>query len=277
MKRALKKTIFKKGGCSLPYWTGGEGEGPPLVLLHGPCVDHRSFDPFLDELPDNIRVLLWDMRGHGNSEGNDQRVTMELLVEDLLDILAHAGIEKAVFIGQSLGGAIVQKVAKRRPEMVLGMGLLGVACLSSRATFFEIGASAVMRQILKRFSLERMARNTSRSYSVTARGREYVQKCVLKMDKKDVLEVVGISVDWMEKDKNYKTDIPAYVAIGSWDALSMTDRTFAVYRKVMPKAELYKATGGAALLQFDLPKQVLELTEKLLSRIAEGEKGQPDL
>jgi hypothetical protein len=114
------------------------------------------------------------------------------------------------------------------------MGLLGISCISSRLTPFEAGASAVMELILKRYKIERMAEKTSRSYSTTKEGREYVKKCVLKMSKKAILDTVRISVNWMEKDKVYKTDIPAFVAVGSWDALSMTKKTFAVYRKTMP-------------------------------------------
>jgi pimeloyl-ACP methyl ester carboxylesterase len=212
-------------------------------------------------------VLLCDLREHGNSEGNTEAITLKLLVEDVLDILTHAGIKEAVFIGQSTGGAIVQKIAKHRPDMVLGMGLLGISCISSRLTPFEAGASAVMELILKRYKIERMAENTSRSYSTTKEGREYVKKCVLKMSKKAILDTVRISVNWMEKDKVYKTDIPAFVAVGSWDALSMTKKTFAVYRKTMPRADLYRLVGGATLLQFDLPNQTAELLERLLLKI----------
>jgi pimeloyl-ACP methyl ester carboxylesterase len=271
MKRILKKTVMKKGDCALPYWTNSEGEGPWIVMLHGPCVDHRSFDPLLSELKES-KVLLCDFRGHGNSEGNTEKITMDLLEEDVLDILDHAGIKQAVFIGQSTGGAIVQKIAKHHPEMVLGMGLLGIACINSRITPFEAGASVIMGAILKRYKIERMASNTSRSYSTTIKGREYVRKSVLKMPKEALLEIVGGSVNWMEKDKKYKTQIPAFVAVGSGDALSMTKRTFQVYRKTMPQADLYKLMGGATLLQFDLPKQINELVERLLLKIYNTEE-----
>jgi hypothetical protein len=57
MKRTLKKTIFRKGDCALPYWTNSEERGPWIVLIHGPCVDHRSFDPLLSQLKDETRCF----------------------------------------------------------------------------------------------------------------------------------------------------------------------------------------------------------------------------
>lgn len=276
MKRVLKKTIYKKGDCTLPYWTNeeGEGEGPWIVMLHGPCVDHRSFDPVLSELKDGTRVLLCDLRGHGNSEGNTEKITIALLVEDVLDILADAGISQAIFIGQSTGGAIVQKIAKHHPEMVLGLGLLGISCISSRMTPFEAALSGVMSLILKRYTIERMASNTSRSYSPTVKGQEYVKKCALKMTKEDLLNMVNASLHWMENDKKYTTDIPSFVAVGTRDPLSLTKKTFRTFEKTMSKVDLYRLVGGATLLQFDTPKPIAELIERLLLKIYDNEKYQ---
>ena len=62
-----------------------EGDGEPLLLLHGLMVSGRMFDPFVELLRDRFRMLIPDLRGHGNSGG----------LAGPYDVAALAGVPKA--------------------------------------------------------------------------------------------------------------------------------------------------------------------------------------
>jgi len=272
LKQVLKKTIYKKGSCHLPYWVNAEGNGPWIVFLHGPCVDRRSFDGLLSECKDGPKVLFCDLRGHGNSEGNDETITFPLLVEDVMSILADANISQAIFVGQSIGGAIAQHIAKQYPDMVLGLGLIGISCITATPTFFESFFGRIMGFLLKRYKQNRIVRNCARSYSATPKGQEYVGRCVAKMNKQDILDtLLNASLKWTQKDKAYVTNIPAFVAVGTRDPLSVVKRAFKVYEKTMPNADVFKITNAATLVQWDQPKRIAELIDRLLLKIYDTE------
>ena len=89
-----------------------------FVFSNSLGTDFRIWLPIFDELADNISVLVYDSRGHGLSGGADQPFTMADLVEDLIGLVEHVGIKKAVFCGLSVGGLIVQGLWARRPDLV---------------------------------------------------------------------------------------------------------------------------------------------------------------
>ncbi|HEX8599201.1 MAG TPA: alpha/beta fold hydrolase [Chloroflexia bacterium] len=101
------------------YETAGEGE--TLVLVHAGFVDSRMWDDQWDEFTRAYRVIRFDMRGYGRSSPPDEPVSNR---RDLLSVLEHLGVERAHFLGCSLGGGTVLDFALERPEMVLSLTLV---------------------------------------------------------------------------------------------------------------------------------------------------------
>ena len=64
----LSEHILERRGCPLHYWLGGPEGAPLVVLMHGATVDHRMFNPQVENLVHDYRVLVWDARGHGKSQ-----------------------------------------------------------------------------------------------------------------------------------------------------------------------------------------------------------------
>ncbi len=97
------------------------GEGPDLVLLHPFPAHHGVWVPVADLLAGTYRVITPDLRGLGESAAGDGAATMEKHANDLLRVCMDAGIQKAVFAGNSIGGYILFEFWRRFRERVAGL------------------------------------------------------------------------------------------------------------------------------------------------------------
>ncbi len=95
------------------------GSGDPIILVHGLSGNYTRWGVVGERLSARHRVINYDIRGHGLTEkGPGLDCGFDAHVEDLAGLMEHAGIERAVVVGQSLGGMIVQHFALAYPEKV---------------------------------------------------------------------------------------------------------------------------------------------------------------
>lgn len=101
------------------------GSGAPVVLLHPFPVHHEFWLPMMvaAELERDYRLLLPDLRGHGQSEAGEGPATMAQHCADLLRLCDEAGMGRAVFAGCSIGGYILFEFWRRHRERVAGLVL----------------------------------------------------------------------------------------------------------------------------------------------------------
>jgi pimeloyl-ACP methyl ester carboxylesterase len=107
---------------------GDEGEGTPVVLLHGLTATRRYVVMGSRTLQrDGHRVLAYDARGHGRSTpapapgSGEEAYGYAVLAEDLRAVLDAAGIERAVLAGASMGAHTLLRFALDAPERVAGL------------------------------------------------------------------------------------------------------------------------------------------------------------
>jgi len=80
------------------------GSGPPVVLLHPFPANHNLWKPAAQALTTRYRVILPDLRGHGESGIGDGPATMEKHAADIARLLDHEEVRRAAFVGVSIGG-----------------------------------------------------------------------------------------------------------------------------------------------------------------------------
>ncbi|MEV0256894.1 alpha/beta hydrolase [Streptomyces sp. NPDC050732] len=101
--------------------SGTDGESLPLVLLHPGVGDSRIWDGLLPRLTERHRVIHYDARGYGRSPAPTSPYS---LVEDLIAVLDHYGVARAVLAGSSMGGATALSLALRDPARVASLALV---------------------------------------------------------------------------------------------------------------------------------------------------------
>ena len=120
-------------GARLRYEVQGDGE--PLVLVHAGIADSRMWDEQAPVFAREYRVIRYDMRGFGRSAPAEGAYAHN---EDLRGLLDFLGVERASFVGCSMGGATVIEFALENPQMVEALVLVG----SALGGFdFDVGAA----------------------------------------------------------------------------------------------------------------------------------------
>jgi 3-oxoadipate enol-lactonase len=112
---AMKITL---NNSTINYTERGLPQGIPIVFVHGFPFDHTMWEPQMRALPNQYRAITYDIRGHGRSDVGDGQFTIELFVDDLIALLDHLVIEKAILCGRSMGGYIVLRTAERHPDRI---------------------------------------------------------------------------------------------------------------------------------------------------------------
>lgn len=109
-------------GIEVEYTIDG-GSGPWLVMSHSLGCDMAMWDLQMPALTGHYRVLRYDTRGHGRSEATAGPYTLDQLADDAAALMKHVGIERAVWVGFSMGGMIGQTFALKHPSLTRGLVL----------------------------------------------------------------------------------------------------------------------------------------------------------
>jgi pimeloyl-ACP methyl ester carboxylesterase len=116
----------------IAYETAGDGD-PPLVFVHGWSGDHTHLEPQFHHFADSHRVIALDLRGHGASRPGPDGAShpgpaydCDAFADDVLAVVAHAGVARPVVVGHSLGGLVALTCAAR-PDAVAAAVLVDPA------------------------------------------------------------------------------------------------------------------------------------------------------
>ncbi|MBO0759367.1 MAG: alpha/beta fold hydrolase [Bradyrhizobiaceae bacterium] len=97
---------------------------PRIVLIHSLGMDRWFWTPITERLAKDASVLVYDCRGHGQSDKPKGPYTVELFADDLADLLDHVGWHSAIIAGASMGGSISLAFAAAYPQRTLALGLI---------------------------------------------------------------------------------------------------------------------------------------------------------
>jgi 3-oxoadipate enol-lactonase len=123
-----------------------EGEGFPILLIHGLAGDHSAWESQIEAWRGKHRVIAPDTRGAGGSTQLDEPVTLEDLASDFVELLDQLNIDRCHIVGRSMGGALGQCIALQIPDRAASLTTVG-----SFAKIDPIGKRSLemMREVLE--------------------------------------------------------------------------------------------------------------------------------
>jgi len=201
------------------------GNGPPVVLLH-PFPGHHGFwNPIAAALDSRYRLILPDLRGHGDSEIGVGPAFMAKHASDIARVLAAEGLGRVAFIGCSIGGYILFEFWRRFRTRISSLALCDTrpqADTSEARAHRLKSAAGVLEQGTEPF-LEMMIPKWMGCTTLAARPDlvDGARAMMRKMSAEDVSLVLRGMAERPDSAADLKTiNVPTLIVIGEEDVLS---------------------------------------------------------
>ncbi|WP_295042961.1 3-oxoadipate enol-lactonase [uncultured Paracoccus sp.] len=132
-------------GITLHIRDEGPRDGRAVMFGNSLGTDLRVWDALLPLLPDGLRLVRYDKRGHGLSDAAPAPYAMPDLVGDAEAICDSLDLREVTFVGLSIGGLIGQGLAARRPDLVRALVLMDTAAKIGTAQMWQDRIDTITR------------------------------------------------------------------------------------------------------------------------------------
>lgn len=122
---AVVRRIRLATGVTLEFVEQGDGDGLPVVMLHGVTDSWRSFAPVLPHLPRTLRAFALTQRGHGDADRPEAGYHPRDFAADVVAFADALGLERVFVVGHSMGSTNAMRFAIDHPDRCLGLVLAG--------------------------------------------------------------------------------------------------------------------------------------------------------
>jgi 3-oxoadipate enol-lactonase len=247
------------------------GSGPPVVLIHGLADDHRLWRHQVPTLAKRFRTIAIDIRGHGSSPKPPGPYGVPLFAADVVALLDQLGIERASFIGLSMGGGISQTLALRHAERVEAIALISTSSsfpqttrdrFHSRAAAAERdGMAPIVESMIERWFTPRFRAEHPDEVELT-------RATVLANDPFAFAAAARANAqrDWTDDLGAIRCPV---LFIGGADDPGDARRSAATFAEHLPQLEAHILDGASHLL----PVEQSEVTNDLLLRFLSSRGG----
>lgn len=215
---------FENCGAKLYYEE--QGEGTPLLFLHGASLDMRQWSHQISYFASKYWVITLDARGHGKSSLPPGEVDPDVFWRDVEALMNHLKIPRAVICGLSMGGHVAIQTVIHIPERVERIILIGAIC-TNRFNLYERICLPVNRFCLRLMPMSWLAWCMAPMYGkYNPEMKAYIKDVVGGMNH-SAFNRVWKAVTSMESRSGLK-DIrcPALILVGDHDNLTRRQQEY---------------------------------------------------
>jgi 3-oxoadipate enol-lactonase len=259
----------KSGDAEIVYRV--QGEGPPLFLLHPFPVNHEFWLPVAAALATRYRVILPDLRGHGDSEVGTGPATMEKHAADIARVMDDAEVDRAPFVGVSIGGYALFEFWKRHRDRVTALGLCNTKAPADSVEARN-GRLQAANEVLERGTEPFFQSMVPRVFAKTTREMrpdlvEGALRMMRKMSPQDVAQVQRGMAERANSVEILKTiNVPTLLVTGDEDT-STGIKEAELMRQHIARSELRVVAKAGHYSPWEQPEEVGKLLRQFLERL----------
>ena len=240
---------IKSDDAEIVYWI--QGDGPSVVLLHPFPANHEFWLPVTEILSTRYRLILPDLRGHGESTVGEGPATMQKHAADLARVMDDADIARAPLIGVSIGGYLLFEFWRRHRSRVAALGLCNTKARADNPEA-RAGRLQAARDVLEHGTEKFLESMVPRLFANTTRETrpdvvEGALRMMRQMSAEDIAEVQRGMADRSDSVDLLKTiDVPTLLVTGDEDILTGLNEAQLMHQhvngsqlRVIPKAGHY--------------------------------------
>ena len=157
-------------------YIGDEGKGFPLVLIHGFLGSSKMWEPQINFFKNHFRVITPDLPGFGKSNKAKSHNSIQSIANLLMDCLEEKKIDKFYLLGHSMGGMIVQEMAKKYGNKIVKLICYSTGPRGEMPGRFESVDQS--RENLKKKGLKITVKNISKTWFVRKENAKYFDICI---------------------------------------------------------------------------------------------------
>jgi pimeloyl-ACP methyl ester carboxylesterase len=212
---------IKSGDAEIVYWMVGDGH--PVVLLHPFPVHHEFWTPVAEMLFTRYRLIMPDLRGHGESEVGKGPATMEKHAADIARVMDDAEVGRAPLVGVSIGGYALFEFWRKYRGRVAALVLCNTKAPADNAEV-RTGRLQAANDVMERGTEQFFESMVPKVLSQTTRGTrpdlvESVLRMMRRMSPQDISEVQRGMADRPDSVETLKTiNVPTLLVTGDEDA-----------------------------------------------------------
>jgi 3-oxoadipate enol-lactonase len=262
---SLDSHSVKSSDAQIAYWT--VGDGTPVLLLHPFPVHHEFWLPLVDALTARYRLILPDLRAHGDSDVGEGPATMDKHVADLARVMDDADVGRAPMVGVSIGGYALFEFWRRHRGRVAALVLCNTKAAADNAEACAARLQAA-NEVLERGTepfFEGMIQKVLGRTTREARPDlvDGALRMMRKMSAQDIAEVQRGMANRPDSIDTLKTiNVPTLLVTGDEDPMTGVNEAELMHQhiassqlRVIPKAGHYSpweqpAEAGRILRQF---------------------------
>jgi pimeloyl-ACP methyl ester carboxylesterase len=251
--------------ATIRYWTCGRVDAPTVVLLHGATLDHHSWTPQLDELQRRYRVVIPDLRAHGESTGP---FDFEATVEDVLALLDQLPARRTALVGLSLGANVAQEIVRREPDRAHALVAADTTCNTAERHPFMATATIAALTALAILPGDTFAREAARRTARTPAAQAYAVEANRHRPNRETVSILAsLLTSALRPEPDYRLPVPALLLHGEFDGIGDIASDTAAWARREPLAEhaVVPAAGHASNL--DNPGAFTGLLMAFLDRV----------
>ena len=240
------------------HWTS-TGSGPAIIFVHGWTCDESSWQGQVPAFSKQYRVITVDLPGHGKSDlPKDGKFSMALFARAVEAVRAEAKVDRAVFVGHSMGTPVIRTFATMYPSRVAGLVLVdGLVQIAGAAPPFTpppmIGAEGLKAR-------ENMVRGMF-GPATTPQLQEHILKMMLGT--KEATAAGAMTATW---DQSWVKNDPITVPVlGVYAARPLASRE--AITRIFPKVEYHEIPGTAHFLMMEKPAEFNQLLSTFLRTV----------
>jgi pimeloyl-ACP methyl ester carboxylesterase len=249
----------KINGVDIAY--DRQGQGSPLVLIHGFPLDHHAWDEIAPLLETDFDLIVPDLRGFGESKKVGDLESMDDFAKDIAGLLDHLEIKKAAVVGHSMGGYVALAFARLFPDRITGLGLVASQTLpdpperkdgryKSAAEVAEKGIGVVVDAMAPKFTSDAPLQEFARQMMERQRPEAFVASLKAMAERPDSTPLLA--------SINY----PVAVVHGDADALIPVERGREI-KAALPSAYFVEIMGAGHLPMLEAREFTAEALKSL--------------
>ena len=239
------------------HWTS-TGSGPVIIFVHGWTCDETSWQGQVPAFSKQYRVITLDLPGHGKSDlPKDGTFSMALFARAVEAVRAEAKVDRAVFVGHSMGTPVIRTYALMYPAHVAGLvlvdGLVQIAGGPSLPRPAMVGPEGLKAR-------ENMVRGMF-GPATTPQLQQHILKMMLGT--KEATADGAMRATW---DQSWVKNDPITVPVlGVYAARPLASRE--AITRIFPKVDYHEIPGSAHFLMMEKPDEFNQLLTAFLKTV----------